>query len=403
VSTIAPAPPPAPPAPPAPVGPPAPAPAPLAPAVMLSPFVPSPISFTLANVPSLAKPMSIDIDSINMLIGALNYAITREQVKTGTASIDADNAAKLEMNKKIKEQLEAIKTKAAEAKEAAGEDKVAGWCEAIGLLVAAGLACAAVVFSGGASAALAVLAVAGAVMAIQDVVNMSLKEAGTQYTACTGETKQLDVSFNGMIDAIVDRQLVDGTIVEVHEDTVNGGWLDKNNKKVDTSKPGPLYFTKEELADWKMGWSVTTTLLITAAMMVTGYGAYKGWGAITKVVDAADKSAKAAKTASAAERVTEGMSVVADVEAASAQIYQGSVGVKLAEINSDTDRARAYKAYYDSMIKEIGQRMGLAHEAIQTLVERMNEIYDAMSKSVAEASQNYQQSAEAIGFNPQGA
>lgn len=318
--------------------------------------------------------------------------LTKEGIKTSNQRLlEAERERKL-INQKILDLMANAAKLADEAKKAASESKVAGWAEAIGGLVGAVAAWVGVGVSlavtGGASAPLVFVAVSGSLAALQDVTNMGLKEDGVKWKSVTGESKQADVSFGGMIDAIVDQQIVDGTIVEIRKNS-NGDFVDKNGLVIEdphkTARPGTIFMTSKELAEWKMGWTITTTLVVAAATIMAGYGAaeFAHKGAIV-----ASKAADFGKLAKFGEIGAEGVGIVADTFQAVASIVQGTITLKLSEIDADTDEARAWKAFYESSVKELTQRLSIIMELIKQLVKNMNEIHEGASDAIKGTSES---------------
>lgn len=379
---------------PAPIGPSPSPPPPSDPGLVTQSNVPLLLHWVSAAVPMLARPDKIDADSLSALLGALNESITKEQVKTGTETIKIGAADREAMTKKVKEQMEIAAQKAKEAAEAAENNKIAGWCQAIFGLIGAVLGIVGAVFAAigtaGAGTPLVVVAVIGAVLAVQDVANMAVKEAGVEVTNVNGDKKALDISFGGMIGAIVDQQLKDGTIVEIRKDA-SGNYIDKEGNVIQDphldAKPGAIFMDEKQLGDWKMGWTITTSLLIAAGTMATGVA---GMAGMERAAKAAAKAGEGlSRAATAAERVTEGAQVAADLGQAASTGVQGGIGIKVADLNRDSDRARAGKAYYENMIKEIGMRMNMTQDMIRELVTRMNDAFDQMSASIAGTSTNH--------------
>lgn len=307
--------------------------------------LPVPAKWSLTIVPRLALPGTFDVESINAILGELDAAITTEQVKTGTEAIRLSDAERAELAKKVKEQLRIALEKAEEAKKAASEGNVAGWCTAIfGLIGAAVGVVAACAATGG---ALAPLAVVGLILAVQEVVNMSLKEADVEWTDARGNTKKLDIGMGGLVSMAVDEAVAGSDM------------------------------TAEEIADLKKGLTIGLTVAIALTMMVGG-----GVG-LSKVGEA---GAKLSSTAATVERASLGTGIVMDVGQAASSIAHAVISVEVAGLERDSDRARAQKAFYETLIQDIAKRMGLAQDVIRELVARFNENYDRMSSTIAAMS-----------------
>lgn len=329
---------------------------------------------------------------LNMLLGEIDQLVSNLKYKTAKTKVGMTDYQRDEIRKKVKEAAEAITAKLAEAVKAAGESTTLGWITAIAMTAVAVLLCVATVIGGVLSGGAGFAAIAGCVvavtLAVQMITDMSLKEAGVKYTAVTGEEKQLDVSMNGMVDAIVDQQIVDGTIILTNDE---GQRVNYEGKVIAEPAGGrkstALVFTQDELADWKMGWSIAATL-ITA---LSPWGATKVAGLLLKVGaevgKVADVGAKAAKTIAMwgkIERGAEILSNVALVTGSVTAITKGVIDVFIAELNADTDRARADKAFFEVEAQDASRAWDFAMDFLRSTVTQYLENSQGRTKNVGD-------------------
>ena len=345
-----------------------------------------------STLEALAKPMELDVDAINQLLSQLQQAVTKENTATAVQTIKMTTLEQKDVTAKAKKAQEDAAAKAKEAADAAPNGSVMNWIMAAVAIVGAAVAVAAVISSVALGGWATVFAVAVAVVAVSTasmaVANAVAQDQGTQITNYDGTQSQMDISWGGMVNKIVDQQLKDGTMVEVHKNN-EGKWVDRNNQVLnqdDVASNPTKYKTAEQISDWKMGWTITTSLLIMLATIACGYGAFKAAGDTAKMAGATKGAVDTGAKIATAAKVERGMEVVggaADLGGAGAGVYTGVKGIEVAQLNADTERARADKAFFDSMLKDIVARMKLSNDMINQLVSRMNEVYDSMFANLA--------------------
>lgn len=329
---------------------------------------------------------------LTMLLAEIDELVTNAKYGTAKNKTALVDRQKEDLRKKIAKVAEDIATKLTEAETAAGQSTTAGWIAAICMTVAAVALCVGTIVAGvltGGVGFLAIgLCVASVLLAVQMITDMALKEAGTQYTACTGETKQLDVSMNGMVDAIVDREIVNGDIIVTNDD---GQRVDYNGKVIAEPTGGrkstALVMTQDELEDWKMGWSIAATLIIMIAMIVTGNFAGVASGVAKAGAGAADIGAKAAKTVALwgkVERGAELLALTAGAVGAVTSITKGAIDLGIAELNADTEKARAEKGFYEVEAQDAARAWDFAMDYLKAVVTQYLENSQGRTKTLAE-------------------
>ncbi|MRD47085.1 hypothetical protein GHT07_07330 [Caenimonas koreensis DSM 17982] len=341
-------------------------------------------------------------EDLNMLLGEIDEMVTSLRYATGKNKIGLQDDQRRELAKKVAKALDEANQKLKEAQEAASESTTMGWLMAGLAMAGAVLLCvvtvAAAAATGGAVGGLAIFGcVAAVTLAVQMITDMSLKEAGVTYTACTGEEKQFGIGFDKMVEAIVDREIVNGDIVIVRQND-KGEFLDKdgNVTNVDPrkgAKSTAIFFTPEELSEWKMGWTVTTTLVVAIALGAVGGFASTGTQAAAsgaRAADGAAKGANAAKSAASAarwasvERGAEVLAVGTAVATGVTAITKGIIDIFIAELNSDSEKARADKAFYEVQAQDVSRAWDLSMDSLRQLVEHYLENGQARSKNVAD-------------------
>lgn len=366
-------------------------------------------TYAVSVAEELAKPQDIDVGSLNELLGKLQSAITKENVATGVQSIKLSKKEQEENTKKAQDaQNEALK-KAKEAADASPNSSLMNWLMAAGAIVAAVLAVAGAISSFGVGTAAAVFAVTGAVAAVTTasmaVANAQVHDDAVQITNYDGTKEQMDVSWGGMVNKIVDQQLEDGTMVEIHKD--GDTWKDRHGRAISTaemldSRPGK-YKTVEQISDWKMAWGITANVMMLLVSLASAGGSMAAAnGAVKSAKTALDMGKNVAESgakifAGKVDRIAEAVGGVADLADAGVGMYQGIKTIEVAEIKADSERARANHAFYEALLQEISSRMKSSEDMVQELVGRLNEVYDQMFAGLASVNRTMTTTARNMG------
>ncbi|HSY26390.1 MAG TPA: hypothetical protein VK832_02720, partial [Burkholderiaceae bacterium] len=166
------------------------------------------------------------------------------------------------------ENSEAQDKKAQQAEQAAAAQTKVGNAEGIGSSIGGTIAAifgliAAILVTGltlGGGVGLIAVASVGLTLAIFNDINTGLQQAGVQTTGVDGKSEPLDLSLGGLVKAIVQQQVKDGTIAVAPA----------------KGKPGALVFKDQAALDsYTSGWTITANLLVTIAMCATGAGILK--------------------------------------------------------------------------------------------------------------------------------
>jgi hypothetical protein len=132
-----------------------------------------------------------------------------------------------------------------------------------------------------------------------------------------------------------------------------------------------------------MGWGITAELLVALTALACGMGSV---AAGAKAAKAAQGISQASKVGTAAEYWGARASLTAEATSASATIYGGTKDLEVAEINQDTDRARAQKKLFESMMKALAQELGVQHDSIRAVMTQLQEVFERVSANIAAAA-----------------
>jgi len=270
-----------------------------------------------------------------------------------------------------------------------------GWVQAVLGVVGAVLAVVAAVVATGASAGAAGVligvAVVGSIMAVQDIIAMSIKQDGYKVTNSSGDEKVLDISIAGLVDMAYNDLEATGVIVVERTDDY-GNYYDRKGNPISKPASGSntlWRMTEKEFEKAKSDVSIGITVSIALAMLIVGVGA--GMVASKALKSAADAAAKGiegtkavTRGSAATERWATGVGAVVDVAQGSAGIYGGTISLDVAEVQRDSEKARAEKKKLEVLIKDISQRMGLSEEFVYKLVTALNEFYGQLSEGIKE-------------------
>lgn len=365
---------------------------------------------TFAKLERLIEDLSAgDIEGAMQAAAELEAASSMVQGQVTTTNIKNADEARKEASKKMLEQLKEVLKKINEAMNAPKPDKVLGWFLAIAELVG-GIVMTAVgvigVAAGGSGVGLIAAGVALTVTGIMATGNMIAQETNATTVNAEGERVALNISWDGMVAAIVSQQIADGTIVVVRKNA-DGAFVDKQGNIIDDprgkAKPGAIVMDEAMLAEWQMGWSLTTSILATAVLMVIGAGAGKAVEAAAKAsLKAGSLGANAASGASSgaaqlskststaltlAEAGTEVLGSVTTIIEAINAVAGALLQMKLAEIDKDTEEARAWKAVFEATAKDLLSRVRVWMSHLEKIFMGVNDNNKNVSAVLKDSSE----------------
>lgn len=335
--------------------------------------------------PTLDAPSLTDPGELSVLLGEVEAFLGREQMQNSALNLDANSVARKEASRKAAKNAELAHKHAQEAKEMSTGDKVLMWMQKIAVFVAAVLGAVAAgtssVVTGPAGVLLTVAAVIGVAMALQDLINTGIQAAGVPATNAQGQKVALDVSFGGMVNAIVSRQLADGTIVVLERD--KNGQLMQSAAAMANAKPGAILMDPAQLESWKTGWTVATTLFIAANVIAAGAGGAKAFADLAKLGELVGKLTQMQQQISVIAQTGE---TVGNVVGSALDIARAGVDIKTAYLNRDSEHARADQFFYDKKARSLDARMEMEHKAVEDVMKRLEEVMTNLSGLIARAS-----------------
>jgi phage baseplate assembly protein gpV len=333
-----------------------------------------------SSVPSLAAAHG-DPSAVAVVLAYLGGIQAKSDLQAGITAADQEKDQKKFNQEEMIKQLEEQQKKAEEAAKLVSQQKVGSWLSAIFSVLGAALTCVSIAFSGGATAPLVAAAVIQSITAIQNVINIGLKEGGVKTDDGNGGQKQVDISFAGIADAIVTSQLKDGSIALVERDSSGKIISDSRDKAKANFGDGCIVMDKNQLEQWKMGWSITSEILVAATSIACGAGAYV-------IAKAASKAGDAVKVLSKLSQQLERIGNIGELSAQAAEgttsIITGGLAIKAGEIDADSDRARARKELNEKLAKFVLDLINRQTESLKRSVENNNELCEMVTQIIAE-------------------
>jgi hypothetical protein len=301
-------------------------------------------------MPALATP-SDDIGSLPAKVTGAARNAARERMETEEQNIEANARRQKTLRAEVEKAIADAQAAEKEAKEAAETAKIWGWVGAALAIVGAAIAIGLAIFSAGAGTGAAVAAVGMAALAVNQVMNMTFQEMELEYVSMTGERRQLDVGFKGIVDLGTDILETAGAF---------DGW------------------SQEQKANYRLGMTIGLTLVATIAL------AYLSWtsvgGSIGSGVNAGINSANNAvrgasaleRAASAATITTEGMEFTTSMVQAGYQFW-GAIQTFQA------DQSEANRQKFEAYLKALAQAMENSNETLVRMMDALNEVFKRMS------------------------
>lgn len=356
-------------------------------------------ALVIAKLERLIEGLSTgDMDMTSQAISELQVAVSLTNGQVTSARLKTAEEERKQATDKMLEALKEVNKKITEAQNAPKPDKVVGWITAIAEAIGGILLTAAAVYitvnTGGASAMLVGSAFMMTVSAAMSLANMGAQETGHQVTNVLGETKQANISWDGMVEAIINQQIADETIVVVRKNA-DGQFVDKNNNIIADPRIGAaagfIEMDENEFRDWQMGWGMTAGVLMMVGMMLMGAGAAKVAEVLAK---SAQGASVATKTMQASKMVTamrleaggEFVSSVASVMQAINGIMNSLMEIKLAKIEKDTEEGRSKVRLYEKTAKQITHMLLMMFTRMESNATHVNDVHKKSSRDIREWS-----------------
>jgi hypothetical protein len=344
------------------------------------------------NKPKLAAPEPMDMDTMAEYTAYVTADATEQQQKVQGESIkNKAEEKKATAAKAQKEHDDAVAAQKA-AEEAAQKAKQANLVDAvlgmIGAVLGAIVAC---VFTGGLGIAAAVLSCA---LAAQNLANTSMAYAGTQTKdVLTGESKQMDISFGSLVNAIQEQNIATGAVVRVddHGNALGAdGHIMTAQEVQDALGKGAVLKTQDDLQKEAMGISMFIQMALVVATIVLGVAAAAGVGSVANAgkqvaqdaSDVAEIADQASTTKATLGQLTEAAAATTDIGSGSAQIVAGRYGIEEADQTAKSGDSEAEGKFDDRVVKELTQQMQIQFKLLKRLAELMEDGYQKMSDSI---------------------
>ncbi len=286
---------------------------------------------------------------------------TGETLKTGSDQRDA-------MRKESLDKRRVSQEKEVEAIDKQGESKIASWFRTVFGMIGAAVGLIGAAITGGWALGAAII---GMTLAVLDLTNQIAKEAGATMTGSDGKTKALDLSIGGMVAAIVNQMEKDGTIT-----------------------------FKDEKArqEWIMAWTITTSLIITAAVVAFSVGGMKDAANLIKdaakgMQSAIDKLEKTSKTAEVAARAT---TFVADIGEGASMATGGAITLQLSEIQREKKLAITDETFMVRLLEEANKYVERNIEYLKDLAEKVTDAESSSSNMIRSLQDSQSRSIRAM-------
>lgn len=356
--------------------------------------MPSPdgaLSFTLTVAPELFEPGNLDPLTATILLSKLQTKIDENAIRTGMLKVEADRDA-FERDQKESEdamrEADAAEDRAiAAAKEAQAGNIASAVMAVIGAILGAVIAS---IFGG---AVLGVIAVVGAVMALQEVISVGIKSnPSLTYDDGMGGKKQWGATLADFVEMGSAQRIKDGNLI-VAEQNDKGQWIDHKGKIIEdphVTHPGVMVMTKKEFNDMNVGTAIGLTVFMTVLMLAGGIHALRNPADIIKVAERLGKFMKVGDvglTVAKAENVSTVVEVVETVGNSAVQGTEAGLNVRTAEEKLNLANANALKSHIQSMLDAQVKQMHLTQEFLNELVELLTDALSNVAKTIGDTFQ----------------
>lgn len=346
------------------------------------------LSFTLTVAPQLFEPGDLDPLTATILLSQLQIRIDENAVKTGMLKVESDTQA---FEKDQQESLDAMReADAAEdrALAAAKEAQAGNIASAVMAVIGAILGGVIATIFGG--AVLGAIAVAGAVMALQEVISVGIKSnPSLTYDDGLGGRKQYGATFADFIEMGSAQRIKDGNLV-IAEQNDKGEWVDRNGKVIQDphiTNPGATIMSPTQFRDMNVGLAIGITVFMTVIMLAGGIHALRNPADVIKVAERLSKFMTVGDvglTVAKAENVATVVEVVDTVGNSAVQGTEAGLNHRTATEQLNLANANALKSYIQSMLNAQVQQMHLTQEFVHDLVEQLTDILSTVARTIGE-------------------
>lgn len=220
-------------------------------------------------------------------------------------------------------------------------------------------------------------AIAGAIIGL----TTTILDVGTRIAKATNATyddprdkknkQALDITIGGAVKRAIEQAEANGAIA------IPRGMNDEQKKKY--------------LSEVTMGLTITMNLLVAATTVAMGGLSIHAAGkaAAKMAQDTANTGVKVAGSATQLfAKIANGAQIVSDVGNATSMVTKGAYGINIAHITFEKNELDNQKTRMDTLQSILSNDMQSLQNAIASLVELINELYEGMATNVA----NYAQS-----------
>jgi hypothetical protein len=322
-------------------------------------------AYTSRSAPRLSAP---DPEEIAAWYATATTNANMESARATGETLKSTNEQRDSMRKDSLDKRRVAQEKEQDAIAKQGESKIASWFRTVFGLIGAALGMVGAIVTGGWAIGAAVV---GLTLALLDLSNQIAHEAGATVTGADGKTKALELSIGGMVAAIVEQQEKDGTI----------------SFKDDKARQ-----------EWITGWTITTSLIITSAVVAFSVGGMKDAAKLIKdsakgVQSAIDKLEKTSKTAEVAARAT---TFVADIGEGASMAAGGGITLQLSEIQKEGKIAIADETFIVRLLEEAATYVEQNIEFIKALAERVTDATSSSSNMIRSLQDSQSRSIRAM-------
>lgn len=349
------------------------------------------LSFTLTVAPELFEPGHLDPLTATILLSKLQTKIDENAVRTGMLKVESDRDAFEAEHKKSEQAMRDADAAEDRAIAAAKEAQAGNIASAVMAVVGAILGAVVAAIFGG--AVLGVIAVIGAVMALQEVVSVGIKSnPKLTYDDGMGGKKQYGATLADFVEMGSAQRLKDGNLV-IAEQNDKGQWIDHNGKIIQdphVTHPGATIMTKKQFSDMNVGVAIGLTVFMTVLMLAGGIHALRNPTDIIKIAERLGKFMKVGDvglTVAKAENVATAAEVVETVGSSAVQGTEAGLNIRTASEQLNLANANALKSHIQSMLDAQVKQMHLTQEFLNELVELLTDALSTVAKTIGDTFQ----------------
>lgn len=349
------------------------------------------LNFTLTVAPELFEPGDLDPLTATILLSKLQTKIDENMVRTGMLNVDADRDEFERSQEKSEQAMRDADAAEDRAMAAAKEAQAGNIASAVMGVVGAILGAVVAAIFGG--AVLGVIAVVGAVMALQEVVTVGLKSnPKLTYDDGLGGKKQIGITLADLVEMGSAQRIKNGDLV-IAEKNDKGQWVDHKGKIIEdphVTHPGAVIMTKKEFSDMNVGVAIGLTVFMTVLMLAGGIHAMRNPTDIIKIADRLGKFMKVGDvglTVAKAENVATVAEVVETVGTSAVQGTEAGLNLHTADEKRTLANVNALKSHIQSMLDAQAKQMHLTQDFLNELVELLTDALSTVAKTIGDTFQ----------------